>query len=267
MQRGRAPMPGGVFYIPQSFTARADGSYDLVIHFHGNTELVMQSFDAVNIDAVVCILNIGTGSGPYEDKFANPAAFAEVLAVVDDSLQKRGLAHPKLKRIALTSWSAGYGAVIRILDHPQDADRIDAVLLLDGLHTSYKEGTKIVDGLKIASVIPFAKRAMAGEKLFLIEHSDIDPMTYLSVHETTDYVLKELGIERKPVEGTTPYPKLAAMDGILPTDQMVPLERESEARSGNFIVRGYHGTQAFHHVAFLVQFSTLALPELIARWQ
>ena len=267
LKRGRSPMPGGVFYIPQAFTARDDGQYDLAIHFHGNTELVVQSFEAVQLDAVVAVLNLGNGSGPYEDKFANPAAFQEVLARAQEALVQQGLPHPKLRRIALVGWSAGYGAVIRILDHPADADRVDAVILLDGLHTSYREGTQIVDGLKIASVIPFAKRAMTGEKLFLINHSDIDPVTYLSVHATTDYVLKELGIERHSMEGTTPYPKLKAMDNILPTDQMVPLERESEARSGDFIVRGFHGTQAYHHVAHLVQLSTLGLPELVARWQ
>jgi len=268
LNRGRAPMPGGVFYIPSSFIARDDGEYDLILHFCGNTQLNIESYEAAQTNAVIGILNIGTGgSGAYEEKFANPAALAELLEVVQEQMKSRGLPNAKLRRIALVAWSAGYGAIIRILDHPKDVDRIDAVILLDGLHTSLRPGTKEVDGLKIAGVIPFVKKAMRGEKFFLMNHSDIDPVEYLGTHATADYVLSQVGVERHPAEGVTPYPHLSAMKGILPDDQMVPLERESEAREGSFIIRGYKGSQAQHHVAHLVQLSTIALPELLERWQ
>jgi hypothetical protein len=266
LNRGRGPIPGGVFYIPTSFIVRDDGAYDLIIHFCGNTQLNIEGYEAAQVNAVVGILNIGSGgSGAYEDRFANPAAFAELLERVQETMKDRGLKNAHLRRIGLVAWSAGYGAIIRILDHPADADRVDAVILLDGLHTSMRGNE--VDGLKIAGVIPFAEKAKRGEKLFLMNHSDIDPIEYLGTHATADYVLKTVHVERKPASGTTPYPHLKAMDGILPTDQLVPLERESEAREGSFIIRGYHGTQAQHHIAHLVQLSTIALPDLLERWQ
>lgn len=267
LRRGRAPMSGGVLYIPSSFTARADGAFDLVIHFHGNTELVTESYETSQLDAVVAVLNLGTGSGRYEERFENPAALAEVLARTTDSLAERGLPHPKLRRLALVGWSAGYGAVVRILEHPDDADRVDAVLLLDGLHVSYREGTHDVEEAKIAGVIRYAERAKRGEKLFLVNHSDIEPQGYLGVHETVDFLLGRIGVERKPAEGTTTLPHLVSMEGVLPKDELKPLVLTSEAIGGGVVVHGYAGNDKATHIEHLVQMSQLALPVLQKRWQ
>ena len=260
-------MSGGVLFIPSSFTARADGSYDLIIHFHGNTELTIESYETAQLDAIVAVLNLGTGSGRYEDRFSNPAALGEVLARTTEALRERGLPNPQLKRVALVAWSAGYGAVIRILDHPADAERVDAVLLLDGLHTSYREGTHDIEEANIAGVERFAARAKRGERLFLVTHSDIEPVGYLGVHATVDFVLSRIGMERHPATGTTTLPHLVSMEGVLPKDELKPLVLTSEAHEGGVIIRGYGGNEAATHIAHLVQMSQLALPSLAARWQ
>src|SRR6185503_17275870 len=96
--------------IPPSFESE-DGAYDIAIHFHGNTDLVEDSFAIAKINAVVVMVNIGIGSGPYEGRFSNPDVFKELLTRVKGQLEKRGLANPTQRRIALTAWSAGYGAV------------------------------------------------------------------------------------------------------------------------------------------------------------
>ncbi len=267
LRRGRAPMSGGVLFIPTSFTARADGSYDLIVHFHGNTELTIESYESAQLDAIVAVFNLGTGSGKYEDRFSNPAALGEVLARTTEALKERGLPNPQLKRVALVAWSAGYGAVIRILDHPADADRVDAVLLLDGLHTSYKEGTHEIEEANLVGVERFAERAKKGERLFLVTHSDIEPIGYLGVHATVDFVLSRIGMQRHPVTGTTSLPHLVSMEGVLPKDELKALVPTSEAREGGVIIRGYGGNESATHIAHLVQMSQLALPSLQARWQ
>lgn len=273
LNRTDANIPWGTIHFPNSFFTRDDGRYDLMIHFHGNPELVLQEYDAANPDAVVAVVNMGMGSGLYEEKFTPPTAFADLLKKIQDVVVDHGLTNAHLRRVAIIGWSGGYGAVIRILEHPADVDRVDAVMLLDGLHTSWIPGTKEagvpqLDPAKITSVIPFARRAVAGEKLFIIHHTDIDPGDYAGVRPTVDYMLKELGLERHKEEGITPYPTphLPAMRNAYPADKLNPLERKSGAGAGRSIVHGYKGDQPEHHVAHLMQISTVFLPEMIELW-
>src|SRR5262249_48405738 len=118
---------GGVLVLPPSF-ASADGTYDLVLHFHGNTDLVEESFAVSKLNAAVLIQNLGIGSGPYEDKYTNPASFRDTLERVDEAMARRGLREPRRRRVAITAWSAGYGAAARILENAANADMVDTVL-------------------------------------------------------------------------------------------------------------------------------------------
>ena len=113
----------------------------------------------------------------------------------------------------------------------------------------------------------FAARAVAGEKLLVITHSNIDPGGYLGVKETTDLMLAELGVPREKVAGKTQLPILMSMQGVLPKDDMVALERRSEAHQGGLTVRGYGGNQPTHHISHLMQMSQIALPLLVERWR
>jgi hypothetical protein len=107
----RSPLAGGLLTLPPSF-ASADGAYDLVIHLHGNTDLVEESFAVAGVNAVVVILNLGNGSGPYEDRFANSLSLPEVVDRAQTTMEKRGLAHATLRRLALSAWSAGCSSTL-----------------------------------------------------------------------------------------------------------------------------------------------------------
>ena len=100
-RQGRSPIAGGLLTILPGFHS-GDGAYDLVIHFHGNTDLVEESYARIPLNAVVVIMNLGNGSGPYEDRFANPLVLPEVLGRVQTTMEKRGLRTPKLDRLALS---------------------------------------------------------------------------------------------------------------------------------------------------------------------
>jgi hypothetical protein len=113
-REGHVPAGGGVLYVPPSFRSD-DGSFDLIVHFHGNTQLVEESVGAAKINALVLVINAGTGSGPYEERYALPAVFEDALGRVRDVAEKQGLKDAKRKRLALSSWSAGYGAISKIL--------------------------------------------------------------------------------------------------------------------------------------------------------
>ena len=69
--------------------------------------------------------------------------------------------------------TAGYGAVREILRQPENFARVNNVLLLDGMHTSYVPEGKpladggVIDGSGLDSFIAFAKEAVAGKKIFV----------------------------------------------------------------------------------------------------
>jgi hypothetical protein len=264
---GRGSVLGGILAIPNSFAPAPDGAFDLIIHSHGNTDLAIESYEAVGTGAAVFVLNLGVGSGAYEDRFTNPRALDDTIERATKGVAARGIESAHVRRLAMVGWSAGYGSALRAIDHPQHADRVDAIVLLDGLHAGYRAGTRKIEPAPIAPMLRFAQRAVKGEKLLVITHSNIDPVDYLGVKETTDYILGQLGVERVKVAGTTPLPILRAMEGVLNKADMVGLEKRTEARQGGLTVRGYAGSQPTHHISHLMQMSQTALPLLVERWR
>ncbi len=264
---GRGSVLGGILAIPTSFAPAPDGAFDLIIHSHGNTDLAIESYEAVGTGAAVFVLNLGVGSGAYEDRFTNPRALDDAIERATKGVAERGIANAHVRRLAMVGWSAGYGSALRAVGDRGNADRIDAILFLDGFHAGYRAGTRKLEPAPIEPMIRWAARAAKGEKLLVITHSNIDPVDYLGVKETTDYVLKQLQVERVKVSGTTPLPILRAMEGVLNKADMVGLEKRTEAHRGGLHVRGYSGNQPTHHISHLMQMSQTALPFLVERWR
>lgn len=263
----RSPIAGGLLTVLPGFKS-LDGAYDLVIHFHGNTDLVEESYATSGLNAVLVVLNLGTGSGVYEDRFANALILPDILDRVQTTLDKRGLAHPRLRRLALTAWSAGYGAVLQTLSQPALADKVDAVILLDGIHVGYKPKSTEMYLERLAPFEQFAREAVAGRKLFSITHSNITPMGhYAGTHETTNALLRALDVPRRPGGDAPARPNLHSIDGVIARKKLVALIPETVATQGGLRVRGYSGDQPEDHIAHLVHFSVTALPDLVERWR
>ncbi len=263
----RAPLAGGLLTFPPSF-ASEDGRYDLVLHLNGNTDLVEESYGYAGVNAVVVILNLGVGSGVYEDRFADPTAFSLILARAQTVMVDRGLRNAHLGRVALSGWSSGYGGVVTLLGHEAIFDRIDAVTLLDAIHCGYD--TSWPPKLKPWQIEPirrFAAKAIEGRALLSITHSEIETYGYLNAHRTTDAVLEFVGVPRLTSAEAQPMPALGSMVGVLPRAQMVPLPPLSAAHRGGLHVRGYDGNGPVTHMLHLVQMSTTALPDLVAYWK
>lgn len=262
---GRSHLARGVFFLPPTFSS-PDGAYDLVLFFHGNTDLVEEGLTLSGINAAAVIFNLGTGSGVYDEKLHDPSKLPDLTARVQATLLERGLKSPKLRRLALVSWSAGYGAIQAVLSQPKLADQVDSVVILDGMHAGFLgEGPELAP-TSLDPFIAFAQRAKQGEKLFVLTHSNIEPIGYASVARSADQLLSVVGVERQKVQGETFIPAYVSLDGVLPKDQIVALEPRTLARSGSLIVKGYGGNQANHHVAHLIQMPDIALGHLIERW-
>jgi hypothetical protein len=267
---GYASIRGGVLFTPDTFKPTGS-SYDLVVHFHGNTQLVRESAEVAGLNAAVAVINLGIGSGPYEDAYAQPGMYEALLADIERALAQRGLPSPRLRRVALSSWSAGYGAVSKILELHRSIDTLDAILVTDGIHCGFlPEGPDGLNHLQLAAFARSAQLAAAGEILFTITHSEIDPITYASSTATANYLLDvatERSVERVPSREAPPHLQLRAAEGAVSKKLEKHMVPTTEAAVGSFHIRGFRGNTPEHHMAHLLQSAATVFPELAERWR
>ena len=215
-------------FIPDA--ARTRTAVDLVMHFHGAAFIPQQSGEG----AVVTVVNLGAGSGVYHRAFTEPAVFDSLLAGVQGEVTRVTSKPVTFGRIVLTGFSAGHGAIRAILLDRRHFERVDAVLLLDGMHTSYvPEGRVLADSgtldtTNLAALARFARAARRGEKRFLVTHSEIFPGTFASTTECANWLLNTLGISRTAVLKWGPR----------------GMQQLSEAKAGRFELLGFEGNSA-----------------------
>jgi hypothetical protein len=235
-------------WIPNDATKRV--AFDLVVHFHGVAWLPNQAVARLGDRRVAAVVNLGVGSGAYHRAFADAAVFDSLLAGIAREVSRVAGKDEGIERITLVGFSAGHGAVRAIIREPRHFARVNAILLLDGMHTSYvPDGTVLekggtLDTTNLSAFVGFARAAMHGEKRFLVTHSEIFPGTFASTTETADWLLQSLGLRRTPVLRWGPR----------------GMQQLSEVRSGGFELLGFAGNSAPDHID---QFH--AMPELLAR--
>lgn len=227
-------------------------AFDVVVHFHVGKS-AQDDYRASGLHAAVVGLDHGLFAKAYGDAYEDETRFQKVMAAVTEIVRERaGRPAMSPRRIALVAWSAGYGAVRKVL--AQRGDSIDAVILLDGLHTAYRHGprSKKVDLRDLDPFVRFAREAAAGKKLMVLTHSAIVPSGYASTTETASALIaaEGAGTERVATE-------LEESAGLTPT---------SRADKGDFHVRAFEGETKEKHVAQL-HLVRLALDHyLVPRW-
>jgi hypothetical protein len=217
----------GTLFLPAGMKA-ANGA-ELLFFFHGGTWLP-EVAAAQNKVAVVTV-QAGSGSGTYSRLFDDPARFPTLLKEAE---AKAGV---RFGRVMLGGWSAGCGAIRQILKAPDSYARVDAALMIDGIHTDYVDGKpgpleSKIGGENLEIWQQLVRDAIAGRKRAIITHSEIFPGTFASTTETADYLLKRLDLTRRPVLKWGP----------------MGLQQLSEARAGRFLLIGYAGNSAPDHV-------------------
>ena len=225
-------------------------SLDLVVHFHGAAWLPQQAVAGLGGDIIAAVVNLGAGSSTYHRAFVDPVAFDSLLAGVTREVSAVLGRRARIGRVTLVGFSAGHGAIRAILREPRHFARIDVVLLLDGMHTSYvPEGTVVaaggaLDTTNLVAFADFARAAIRGDKRFVVTHSEIFPGTFASTTETADWLLHALGLRRTPVLQWGPR----------------GMQQLSETRSGRFELLGFAGNSGPDHIDHLH-----AMPEFLAR--
>ena len=224
----RIPLQTGTLFIPKSLAGRRE--LPLFVHFHGGTWLPEVAAAEVGRSAVIFV-QLGSGSGAYGRAFAEPDSFGRLL---EEAQAKAAI---RFSRVGLTAWSAGYGAIREVLRVPRNYQRVQFVLLIDGLHAGYVGGKPGPMQSKLVTehldvFVDFARDAVGGKKQMIVTHSEIFPGTYASTTETADYLLDRLELRRTPV----------LKWGPMRTQQL------SEVAKGRFLLKGYAGNSAPDHV-------------------
>jgi hypothetical protein len=228
-------------FIPQK--RRQSKTFDLLLHFHGAGFISQCAATKHQAALVAATINLGAGSGVYERAFEDSTKFFSLIAAINDSLEQR-LSHSfMLRKIILSGFSAGYGAIRKIISTPKNFQRVNEVLLLDGIHAGYVPDRRVlaeggqIDSSDVAAFIRFAAEAARknSTKKFLITHSEIFPGTFVSTTEAADFILQTLGIKRQPLLKWGP----------------LGMQQLSEARQHHFAVHGFAGNTAPDHVDHL----------------
>jgi hypothetical protein len=228
--------------------------WELLVFFHGAPTAVEPAFEQAELEGVLVVINLGIGSGPYEDQFKAAGSLSQLVERTASIVaQQCPGASSEVASIALGAWSAGYGAVYGILRDERAAARVDAVLLADGLHAGYvKDGRrKGVDPLLMDPFAELAEHAVAREKLFALTHTQIRTPDYASTSETADYLLQVVRLGR--FETHQPGPRR-------------DMWQTSYADGGAFHVRGYAGDSKQAHADHLLGIGRTLFP-LLRDWR
>jgi LysM repeat protein len=222
----------GQMTMPGRGGVTKSGSFDVIFHFHGH-EAARKEWVEVMDGTVLVGITLGIGSGAYSSAFSSPHVFDDLLESVEREVAAaRGLKKAKARKIGLSGWSAGYGAVEMILR--SRASKIDTVILLDGLHAGYGPDG-VVQEAQLEPFLAFARKAKAGQKFMFVSHSSIIPPGYASTTETASWLIMKLGGKPKKSRPRASDP--------------MGLELNRRWDAGNFHVRGYDGNDKMDHCA------------------
>ena len=250
--RGKIGFHSAEVYLPTWFSPH-HGGYDLIVHFHGMGKLQEGNLDRSQINAAVVSINLGVSTELYGNAFRDPQSFQKLLAETQDEIEKSGRAQgAKVRRIALSAWSAGFVSVARIMSDAASAERVDAVLVADGFFTSLSNLKKrTVNSASIERFVTLAAAASKDEKLFAITHSSIPTVDYASTEETAAKLLEMTSSTKTPSRAVGPR----NMHETYAVDR------------GGFHVKGYEGVTAGDHIKQITAMGETMYPYLKTRWE
>lgn len=239
VQRGNAEV------LARTPAVLPDGSYDLLLHFHGGLP-VARILGPEAKPIVLASIDRGDSSSDYNGTFPNREAFEQLLEGINHAVAVHAdQPDAHVARVLVSSFSAGYQAVAEVLKVAPDHPALTGVLLLDSLYGSYRGATHNV---AVESIEPFelaAKRALESPRFaFILTHSDVETVGYASTKEVA----------------TTLLDRLVVRASLLKITGERGMQRVAEERG--FVLRGYGGSDKGAHCAHLG-----LLPELVDVWR
>jgi hypothetical protein len=193
---------GAALFIPDGYRPAADGAVDVIMHLHGAASVVEPAIRKSGWPGVLVTFNRKGLSRVYTEPFSDPTLFPRLLEGVRVAMKEgaKGAVEPKIGRVVVSSFSAGFGGVRELLKTQRHFDRIDGLIMLDSIYCGYegepsqhRPDPKLMDGFR-----RFALEAAAGRKRFLISHSAQVPDGYASTTETANYLIEAVGGQSRP---------------------------------------------------------------------
>jgi len=212
----------------------------LAIHFHGATwHAVQEHLDRGSTDPILAC-HAGEGSSVYAKLFEDKERLGRWLRLVEAECIKRGA--PKdaaVSCLAISSFSAGYGAVRQIVQDPIAFRLIHRVVLCDSIYgsldTHAEKRTPAFEHIGCWKAL--AEAAIRGEKTFCVTFSQVPTPDCASTAECAAALVRLFQGQIQPVEKGTL---------VATIDRDYPLL--SRFDKGRFHVWGYGGDDAQAHM-------------------
>jgi hypothetical protein len=228
---------GAPVFVPEG----CQPPFDLLLHFHGAYPYVKDEVVSARLNAVVAVFNAGNGAEKYAQAFQAPGTLTSLLHQIELAVAPLCQGNGKPRRIALSGFSAGFAAVEKILAREEDRERVDAALLVDGLHAGFVDPRKRqLAPNALQAFRDFGELAKQGKKLFAVTHSSIMTDGYASTTECSRYLLGALDV--------------ACSDDLV------------SGKSGDFSIEGFTGNDKAAHIAQFRQMDSTLLAKLRERW-
>jgi hypothetical protein len=218
-------------FIPDYYVPPADGNYTLIFHLHSASWAAENEVYKANANAVLFNIHLGSFSSSYQNYFNDQTKFQRILDTVNARLNLQGvIASPSLQHLIVTSFSAGYAGVREVFKSQAYYNKIEVLILADGLHSSSDASMHT----QMSNFVKFAKDARDGKKIFLLTHSSITTSGYQSTTQTANYLIDSIGSHRVAYSAT---------------DEIGT--QYSKCDTGNFHLKGYNGVTADDHLKHL----------------
>ncbi len=243
----------GRILIPQKGGHTPDMGFDVLVHFNGG-DAVRKLLVQVAGGMVLVLVDKADGRA-YSRALGTPQMFPLLRSSIESALRKHtesDKAH--IRRLAVSAWSAGTSAVGKLLSQKQTG--IDAIVILDGLHGAWKFGARreqkidALDARYTEREIDFARLAMRGEKIFVLTHTAVDPVTFPATGTTAASLLDGLGLTPTVLE---------------PKDE--PFGQTSAVDVQGLHVWGFAGKNELAHCAQLSQMPRIVTEVLERSWE
>ena len=244
-QRAVLDIEGASLFVPEGYKPGPGGVVNVVLHLHGATSVVEPALVETHWPSAVLVTFNRKGlSRVYAEPFSDRTLFPRLLDAARAALKGLRVADdPRIGRVVVSSFSAGFGGVRALLKDPEHFARIDGLIMADSIYCGYTGDPKDrrVDPALMDGFRRFAVEAASGRKTFLLSHSALIPEGYASTAEVADFLIDAVGgkAEPKRVEWAKGWTQTRAF------------------AKGRFVVLGFAGTEGADHMSHLRQIGKL----------
>lgn len=244
-RRAALGIDGAALFVPDGFAPGPGGRVDLLLHLHGAPSVVEPALVEADWPATVLVTFNRKGlSRVYTEPFSDRTLLPRLLEAARKSLKELRVADdPRIGRVHVSSFSAGFGGVRAMLRDPDSFARIDGLIMADSLYCGYAGDPKEhrVDPALMEGFRRIAVEAAGGRKTFLLSHSALVPDGYASTGEAADFLINAVG-------GTAEAARREWADGWIQTRSFA---------KGHFVVLGFAGTEGADHMNHLRRIARL----------